>query len=101
LFSHFTSSYQLSPLVLLHFAGEAMAEYFAEGLLTRLLGLGDDSDFGSVDGLARKAREIFTFNIVPNMCPDGSVRGHLRTNSAGANLNREWAPSGDYEVDLN
>jgi len=78
--------------------GEAMAEYFAEGLLTRLLGLGNDSDFGSVDGLARKAREIFTFNIVPNMCPDGSVRGHLRTNSAGANLNREWAPSGDYEA---
>lgn len=25
------------------------------------------------------------------MCPDGSVRGHLRTNACGANLNREWA----------
>ena len=25
------------------------------------------------------------------MNPDGSVRGHLRTNACGANLNREWA----------
>lgn len=25
------------------------------------------------------------------MNPDGSWRGHLRTNAAGANLNREWA----------
>ena len=24
------------------------------------------------------------------MNPDGSVRGNLRTNAAGANLNREW-----------
>ena len=28
--------------------------------------------------------------IVPNMNPDGSYRGNLRTNAAGANLNREW-----------
>ena len=27
---------------------------------------------------------------VPNMNPDGSYRGHLRTNASGANLNREW-----------
>ena len=27
---------------------------------------------------------------VPNMNPDGSWRGHLRTNASGANLNREW-----------
>eukprot|EP00964_Phaeocystis_antarctica_P086039 scaffold54421_cov25-Phaeocystis_antarctica.AAC.1 len=24
------------------------------------------------------------------MNPDGAVRGHLRTNACGANLNREW-----------
>ncbi len=30
------------------------------------------------------------FYVVPNMNPDGSVRGNLRTNSVGANLNREW-----------
>ena len=28
--------------------------------------------------------------LVPNMNPDGSRRGHLRTNAVGANLNREW-----------
>ncbi len=30
------------------------------------------------------------FYIVPNMNPDGSKRGNLRTNASGANLNREW-----------
>lgn len=70
--------------------GESMAEYYAEGLLTRLLGL--DSR-GSVDGMAARALTLYTFHIVPNMNPDGSVRGHLRTNAIGSNLNREWAPS--------
>jgi len=33
-------------------------------------------------------------HVVPNMNPDGTRRGHLRTNAAGVNLNREWhAPS--------
>ena len=41
-----------------------------------------------------RLREAATFHIVPNMNPDGSRRGHLRTNAAGVNLNREWhAPS--------
>lgn len=29
---------------------------------------------------------------------DGSARGHLRTNASGANLNREWASTADYEA---
>uniref|UniRef100_A0A7S3L5I7 Peptidase M14 domain-containing protein n=1 Tax=Amphora coffeiformis TaxID=265554 RepID=A0A7S3L5I7_9STRA len=73
--------------------GESMAEYFAEGLLTRLLGLDCN---GQVDGLVRRLLQDYTFYIVPNMCPDGSVRGHLRTNAAGANLNREWCESLNY-----
>jgi murein tripeptide amidase MpaA len=73
--------------------GETMAEYFAEGLLERLLGIN-----GSVDGLVAQLLQKYTFYIVPNMCPDGSVHGYLRTNAGGHNLNREWAPSLNYDA---
>ena len=63
--------------------GETMAEWWMEGFLERL---GDDED-EAVQAL----RENTVLYIVPNMCPDGSARGHLRTNAAGVNLNREWA----------
>ena len=53
------------------------------GFLERLL--------DSHSALARHALQKAVFYIVPNMNPDGSWRGHLRTNAAGANLNREWA----------
>lgn len=77
--------------------GEHMAEFYAEGLLTRLLGL--DAE-GQVDGLVHQLLQKYTFHVVPNMNPDGAARGHLRTNAAGANLNREWAssPEKDYEA---
>ena len=66
--------------------GETMAEWFVDGLLQRLL--------STTDKLAIALRHAATFYIVPNMNPDGSVLGNLRTNAAGANLNREWlAPS--------
>ena len=39
---------------------------------------------------------LFPPFAVPNANPDGSIRGHLRTNACGANLNREWASTGDY-----
>lgn len=72
-----------------------MAEYYAEGLLTRLLGL--DSN-GKVDDQVQKLTDLYTFCIVPLMCPDGAVRGHLRTNACGANLNREWSTKRFYEA---
>lgn len=62
--------------------GESMAEWFVEGFLERLL---DDDD-----GVSRALLENHVFYIVPNMNPDGSVRGHLRTNANGVNLNRVW-----------
>ena len=75
--------------------GETMAEYYTEGLLTRLLGLDTN---GEVDGMVRRVLDMYQFYIVPCMCLDGAVLGHLRTNSVGANLNREWASKGDYEA---
>ncbi|GIU06318.1 M14 family metallopeptidase [Shewanella morhuae] len=62
--------------------GETMAEWLVEGLVNRLL----DNDCPTAKALLDKAN----FYIVPNMNPDGSVRGHLRTNAIGVNLNREW-----------
>jgi murein tripeptide amidase MpaA len=62
--------------------GETMAEWFVEGLLERLL--------DAADPVARRIREHAVLHIVPNMNPDGAVRGNLRTNAAGRNLNREW-----------
>jgi murein tripeptide amidase MpaA len=52
----------------------------------RRAGAADRSD----DPVARVLRREATFHVVPNMNPDGSRRGHLRTNAAGVNLNREW-----------
>ncbi|APW44251.1 M14 family metallopeptidase [Rhodoferax saidenbachensis] len=62
--------------------GETMAEWFVEGFLERLL----DPD----DAVSRVLLQRCVFHVVPNMNPDGAVRGNLRTNAAGANLNREW-----------
>ena len=39
---------------------------------------------------ARSLMTAATLRLVPNMNPDGVYRGYLRTNAAGANLNREW-----------
>ncbi|WP_296445744.1 M14 family metallopeptidase [Rhodoferax sp. UBA5149] len=66
--------------------GEAMAEWFVDGFLARLL--------DGADPVARVLLAKCVFYVVPNMNPDGALRGNLRTNAAGANLNREWqAPS--------
>ena len=63
--------------------GETMAEWFAQGFVKRLL--------EGADPVARVLLARCVFYVVPNMNPDGAVRGNLRTNAGGANLNREWA----------
>ncbi|WP_076070108.1 M14 family metallopeptidase [Sphingomonas montana] len=73
--------------------GESMTEWWMEGALDYLT----DPDAS----IARALRAACTFHIVPNMNPDGSVRGHLRTNAAGVNLNREWhAPTADRSPEV-
>jgi murein tripeptide amidase MpaA len=62
--------------------GETMAEWWMEGFLERIT--------HRHDPVARRLLQLCCFHVVPNMNPDGSRRGHLRTNAVGANLNREW-----------
>ncbi|MGC1269444.1 MAG: M14-type cytosolic carboxypeptidase [Croceibacterium sp.] len=63
--------------------GESMAEWWMEGALDVLC--------DPADPVARVLRAKCRLHLVPNCNPDGSFRGHLRTNAVGANLNREWA----------
>jgi murein tripeptide amidase MpaA len=62
--------------------GETMAEWWMEGAIECLI--------DSADPVSRALRKACRLHIVPNCNPDGSRRGHLRTNAAGINLNREW-----------
>lgn len=63
--------------------GETQAEWWIEGALECLT--------DPADPVARALRAKCRIHIVPNCNPDGSRRGHLRTNAVGTNLNREWA----------
>ena len=62
--------------------GESMAEWWMEGALEALC--------DPADPVARVLRRECRLYVVPNCNPDGSYRGHLRTNAIGINLNREW-----------
>ncbi len=62
--------------------GETMAEWWMEGCINKLLDTNSE--------LTQTLLESCDIHLVPNMNPDGSLRGHLRTNAAGRNLNREW-----------
>jgi len=73
--------------------GESMSEWFVEGMLEGLL--------DPANPFAVRLRENTVFYIVPNMNPDGACLGNLRTNSAGANLNREWmTPSMEHSPEV-
>jgi murein tripeptide amidase MpaA len=62
--------------------GESMAEWWMEGALEALT--------DPADPVGRVLRRKCRLHLVPNANPDGSRRGHLRTNAIGVNLNREW-----------
>lgn len=73
--------------------GESMAEWWMEGALEMLA--------DPTDPHARALLQKCQFHIIPNMNPDGSFRGHLRTNHVGTNLNREWhEPSADKSPEV-
>lgn len=60
--------------------GETMAEWYVEGLIERL---------ASGENLSALLDSAVLY-IVPNMNPDGTYHGNLRTNAAGKDLNRQW-----------
>jgi len=70
--------------------GEHMAEWFMEGLIERLK-VRDDAE---MDALLNQA-DLY---LVPNVNPDGTYRGHLRTNAAGKDLNRAWLSANETET---
>lgn len=73
--------------------GETQAEWWMEGALECLT--------DPADPVARALRTHCRLHIVPNCNPDGSRRGHLRTNAVGTNLNREWAaPSAEKSPEV-
>jgi len=63
--------------------GESMSEFAAEGMLDRLL--------DTADPTTRSLLEQAVFYLVPNMNPDGSIRGFHRYNAGGIDLNRAWS----------
>lgn len=62
--------------------GESMASWWMEGAVSRLIELTADK----ADML-----DHASISVVPLVNPDGLVRGNLRANAAGRDLNREWA----------
>ncbi|WP_428028522.1 M14 family metallopeptidase [Altererythrobacter sp.] len=73
--------------------GETQAEWWMEGALECLT--------DPADPVARALRKRCRLHIVPNCNPDGSRRGHLRTNAVGTNLNREWeTPSAEKSPEV-
>ena len=73
--------------------GESMAEWWMEGALEVLT--------DPADPVARTLRSRCCVHLVPNCNPDGSRRGHLRTNAIGTNLNREWdTPSAEKSPEV-
>jgi murein tripeptide amidase MpaA len=73
--------------------GESMAEWWMEGAIECLT--------DPADPVARTLRAKCRLHLVPNANPDGSCRGHLRTNAKGVNLNREWAePSAERSPEV-
>ncbi|WP_172147623.1 MULTISPECIES: M14 family metallopeptidase [Pseudomonas] len=70
--------------------GEHMAEWFMEGVIERL----QQRDDAELNALLQQA-DLY---LVPNMNPDGALRGHLRTNAAGKDLNRAWQAASASET---
>ena len=62
--------------------GETVGSHVIKGCIDFLLGNSEE---------AQKLREIYNFQIIPMMNPDGVLVGNSRTGFAGCDLNRRWS----------
>ena len=62
--------------------GETVGSHVIKGCIDFLLGDSEE---------AKKLREIYNFQIIPMMNPDGVLVGNSRTGFAGCDLNRRWS----------
>ena len=62
--------------------GETVGSHVIKGCIDFLLGDSEE---------AQKLREIYNFQILPMMNPDGVLVGNSRTSFAGCDLNRRWS----------
>ena len=62
--------------------GETVGSYVIKGCIDFLLGDSEE---------AEKLREIYNFQIIPMINPDGVLVGNSRTGFAGCDLNRRWS----------
>ncbi len=63
--------------------GESQSEFAAEAILDRLI--------DTADPVSRSLLKRAVFYVVPNMNPDGSVKGFHRYNAGYVDLNRSWS----------
>ena len=69
--------------------GETVGSHVIKGCIDFLSGESDE---------AKKLREIYDFQILPMMNPDGVIVGNSRTGFAGCDLNRRWSkPDRSFE----
>jgi len=62
--------------------GETVGSHVIKGCIDFLMGDSEE---------AKKLREIYNFQIIPMMNPDGVLVGNSRTGFAGCDLNRRWS----------
>ena len=68
-------------------SGETINSWILEGFVKKLM-----------ERKNKKNLSKYSFYIIPNLNPDGNIRGHWYVTSKGINLNRDWLETKSPEV---